>query len=90
MSTHYAKAQRHQVPTLPTMDLDRIDAPGAYIMHSEGLLMRIPPEALCEKGPVWSITASTPLRVSRVSNDPWIAIGKAREIATENHLSANF
>ena len=90
MSEKQATASRTFVPTPPTMDLDGIDSPGAYILHEDGLLVRIPPEAVTGIWPAWCITAKKPLRVSRISDDPWIAIGAARELAGENNLPANF
>jgi hypothetical protein len=90
MSSKHATASRNHVPTLPTMDINHIDSPGAYILHCDGLLMRIPPEAIKEDGAGWSITAKKPVQVSRISDNPWIAIGTARELAGKNHLPANF
>ncbi len=90
MPAKHATTSRSVVPTLPKMDLDRIDAAGAYVLHEDGLLLRIPPEALTDWGPAWCITAKKPVQVTRISDDPWIAIGAARELAGKNHLPGNF
>ena len=90
MSSKQAAASRKHVPILPTMDFDRIDAAGTYVLHEDGLLLRIPPEAIAQTGPAWCITAKKPVQVTRISDDPWITIGAARELAGKNHLPVNF
>jgi hypothetical protein len=68
-----------------------IDAPGAYILESTGMLVRIPPDALGgEPSPLITVTGSAPLWTAQLSGDPWISVNRARSIAANNDLTVNF
>lgn len=68
-----------------------INMPGAYVNTNTGELFRVPPEALMEgRSPVISVCSKKWANFARISEDPWLPISKARQIAADNDLPTNF
>lgn len=67
-----------------------LHAPGAYISPS-GNLFRIPPEALAEdRSPVFEIVSDSNTTMTMISENPWITLSKARQLAADADLEVNF
>ncbi len=68
-----------------------ISEPGAYLSNWSGHLIRLPEDAL-EPGrsPVFEIIGKEPLMVTKLCNDPFVPVSKARMIAADLDLAVNF
>lgn len=69
----------------------RIDEPGVYVSNWDGHLVRVPEDALKQgRSPVIEILGREPLTVTKLHDDPFLAISKARMIAADLDISVNF
>jgi len=65
--------------------------PGCYISNSTGNLFRVPEDALAaNRSPLIEIVSNSGTMMTRVSEDPWIPISKARQLAADADLAINF
>ncbi|MFN0006989.1 MAG: hypothetical protein ACKVXR_03700 [Planctomycetota bacterium] len=65
--------------------------PGVYFSNWSGHLIRIPPYALKEGfSPVIEIIGREPMLVTKLSDDPYLCISKARMLAANLDLAVNF
>ncbi len=61
---------------------DQINEPGAYVCNWSGHLIRLPDDAVMPgRSPVLEIKAREQLYVTKISDDPFVALTKARMIA---------
>ena len=68
-----------------------VDAPGCYVAGETGDLFRIPEEALTEgRNPNIEIVSTPPKTVTKITDDPWVPISKARRLAADADLSVGF
>lgn len=68
-----------------------LDEPGTYVSNWSGHLVRIPQESLKPgHSPVLEIIGKEPMIVTKLSDDPFITINKARMIAADLDLMVNF
>ena len=68
-----------------------ISEPGAFVNNADGTLFRVPPDALAQgRSPLISITSRNEVIVTRISDDPWIGVSKARQLAADFDLPVNF
>lgn len=76
---------------LHTCNFDQIETPGTYVECRTGTLMRVPDDALAPgRSPRIEIVADEPWTVTRLSDDPYLALTKARMIAADLDLPVNF
>lgn len=69
----------------------KISEPGTYYSNYTGHLLRIPEDAVKPgRSPVLAILGKEPLMVTKISNDPFICLSKARMIAADLDLAVNF
>ena len=74
-----------------TVPFNEITEPGAYYFHTTGALYRIPPECLAPgHSPMLNIYCDDQCLVTKISNDPWIPVSKAREICSNWDFFVNF
>ena len=74
-----------------TIPFDAISDPGAYICNWSGHLLRIPEDGVASgRGPVLSIVGAEPLFVTRISDNPFITITKAKLLAANWDVDVNF
>lgn len=72
-------------------NFDQIDSPGAYVCNWSGHLVRIPEDAVSHgRSPVLEFVARDDLHVTKVSDNPFIQLTKARMIASDLDLNVNF
>ena len=74
-----------------TVAFEGIADAGCYISNATGDLFRIPPDALAQgRSPLISITSRDQFLVTKICDDPWIPISKARQLAADGDLPVNF
>lgn len=70
---------------------DQVQSPGAYVFHNTGHLVRVPEDALTlGRSPLVDIVANEPMLVSKISDNPYLPITKARILACDADLPVNF
>ena len=69
---------------------EEINAPGAWV-SGNGMLMRVPEGALKSgHSPLVDVVSNETKGFTRISDDPYVAIGKARQLAANADLAVNF
>ena len=72
------------------VEFNEMNQPGAYVT-AQGSLVRVTPEGLKEgHSPLITIESNHDTRLTRISDDPYIAIGKARLLAANADVAVNF
>jgi len=94
MTTPATIKQREGSRTLAfgaSMPFEGIHERGAYVFNRSGYLLRVPDEA-CRMGCAHEVSmlANEPLFVTKVSEDPFVPISKARLLAGNCDLEVNF
>jgi hypothetical protein len=73
------------------LPFEAIQCPGCYICNWSGHLLRVPEEAVSRfRRPHFSLNARGRLFVTRISNNPYETVTKARELAEACNVQANF
>ncbi len=76
---------------LETLPFGEMNKPGTYYMWATGGICRIPEEALkAGHSPTLQIVLQGDNRVTRLSEDPFVPLSKARLIAANADLEVNF
>ncbi len=74
-----------------SLPFDQIDDPGTYVCNWSGHLLRVPEDGTkAGRSPVLEIRGKEQLYVTKLSRDPFIALTKARMVASDLDLSVNF
>ena len=70
---------------------EALNEPGTYVTNWSGHLLRIPEDALKPgRSPVIEIMGKEQLFVTRISNDPFLPVMKARMLAADCDMMVNF
>jgi hypothetical protein len=70
---------------------DQVQTPGCYVQNNTGILYRIPEEALSTgRSPLIEMVCKADTTVTKISQDPWIPISKARQLTADADLYPNF
>jgi len=70
---------------------ERINEPGAYVCNWSGHLLRMPDDSIKSgRSPRISISSTLPLFVTKISENPFIAVTKAPVLAADCDLSVRF
>lgn len=70
---------------------EQIDQPGCYVSIETGRMLRFPPEALAfGHSPFIEVLGNKPWFLTRISDDPYLPLSKARMIAADYDLNVNF
>ncbi len=77
------------VPPGVSIPFDSIRAPGTYVCNWNGHLLRVPESALVPDG-VINLVGPEPLFVTKISDDPAVPLGRARQVATDMQLAVSF
>jgi hypothetical protein len=68
-----------------------ISEPGTYYNHDTGWLVRIPEEALSPgHSPFLNVVSRDLNFVTKISDDPWIPVNKARQLCSNLDFMVNF
>jgi hypothetical protein len=74
-----------------TIQFDQISAPGAYICNWSGHLLRVPEDGVTPgRSPMLNIIGCEPLTVTKISDNPYVTITKAKLLASNFDLAVNF
>ena len=74
-----------------TVPFNEMSEPGAYYCHQTGWLYRIPEEGLAPgHSPTLNICSTEQCFVTKISEDPYVPVGKAREICANWDFFVNF
>jgi hypothetical protein len=75
----------------PEVSWDDLDTPGFYVSRSTGNGYRVPPEALIKgASPVIEQVSARPSRLVKLSENPFIPLIKARNLAANCNIEPNF
>lgn len=75
----------------PEVSWDDLDTPGFYVSRSTGNGYRVPAEALIKgASPVIEQVSAKPSRLVRISDNPFIPLIKARNLAANCNIQPNF
>lgn len=70
---------------------ERISQPGCFVFNRTGDLIRIPDDALVEgRSPTIDVVSNEPWLLTKISNDPYLPLRKARAVAADMDLQVNF
>jgi hypothetical protein len=74
-----------------TIPFDGINTPGAYICNWSGHLLRVPEDGVTAgRSPMLNIVGSDPLFVTKISDNPYLTLTKARLLASNHDINVNF
>ena len=70
---------------------ESISEPGTYVCNWSGHLLRLPEDAVAQgRSPLLSISGREPLFRTKISEDPYITVTKARLAAANHDVNVNF
>ncbi len=70
---------------------DQINEPGCYVCNWSGHLCRVPDDAIAPgRSPLLNIVGQDPLFVTKISDNPFIPVTKARLLAANCDLDVSF
>ena len=73
------------------MPFEGISEPGAYVANWSGHLIRVPEDGLAQgRSPQINLVGTEPLTVTKISDNPYITITKAKMLACNCDLHVNF
>jgi hypothetical protein len=73
------------------LPFEAINEPGCYLSNWTGHLLRVPEDGLkAGRSPVIDIRGKEPMFVTKLSDDPFVTLTKARLIASDLDLPVNF
>lgn len=73
------------------MPFEGISEPGAYVANWSGHLIRVPEDGVTQgRSPLLNIIGNEPLTVTRISDNPFLPITKARLLASNLDVNVNF
>lgn len=91
MSSAISHANAATATPVRTYAFDAIPAPGAYVCNWSGHLLRMPREALTNvKVAALNIVGNTPLTVTKLSDDPFIPLNRAKRLAGDLRIPVTF
>ena len=74
-----------------TIPFESIQEPGCYICNWSGHLLRVPEDGVAAgRSPVINIIGNEPLFVTKISDNPFIPLTKAKLIASNLDCNVNF
>jgi hypothetical protein len=75
----------------PAVSWDDLETPGFYISRETGNGYRVPPEGLIRgASPAIEQVSASPTRLVRLSENPFIPLIKARNLAANCNIEPNF
>ena len=88
-ATHNNQNQSQNVGSV--LPYDGIGEYGAYVANWSGHLIRVPEDALAQgRSPLINIVGTEPLTVTKISDNPFVPITKARLLASNFDVNVNF
>ena len=86
------QSNQHQSQNVGSvLPFEGINEYGAYIANWSGHLIRVPEDGLAQgRSPLINIVGTEPLTVTKISNNPFVPITKARLLASNFDVNVNF
>ena len=73
------------------VNFDCIQEPGCYVCNWSGHLLRVPEDGVAPgRSPLVNIIGTEPLYVTKISDNPFIPLTKARMVACNWDINVNF
>ena len=83
--------EKNVTSSLPEVSWDDLETPGFYVSRETGNGYRIPSEALVKgASPIIEQVSARPTRLVRLSENPFIPLIKARNLAANRNIEPNF
>ncbi len=77
--------------TCTQVQFENIQDPGCYICNWSGHLLRVPEDGVAPgRSPLVNLIGSEPLYVTKISDNPFITVTKARMVASNHDINVNF
>ena len=74
-----------------TVAFEAINEPGTYVCNWSGHLLRVPEDGVTPgRSPLVNIIGQEPLFVTKISDNPYITLTKARLLASNFDIAVNF
>ena len=74
-----------------TLPWSRICEPGCYVCNWSGHLLRVPDDAIAPgRSPLINMVGCEPLFVTKISNNPFVSVTKAKLLACNADVHVNF
>jgi len=74
-----------------TVSFDKINEPGCYVCNWTGHLLRVPDDGIAPgRSPLINVIGNEPLFVTKISDNPFIPLTKARMVACNLDIAVNF
>jgi hypothetical protein len=74
-----------------TLPFESIQEPGCYICNWTGHLLRVPQDGVAPgRSPLLNIIGTEPLVVTKISENPYLTLTKAKMIAANIDVNVNF
>lgn len=74
-----------------TIPFEAISEPGCYVCNWSGHLCRVPEDGIAPgRSPLINIVGNEPLLVTKISDNPYIPLTKAKMLACNFDLNVNF
>lgn len=78
-------------PTGTQVPFEAISEPGCYICNWSGHLLRVPADGVAPgRSPLLNIVGQEPLFVTKISDNPFVTVTKARMLASNCDINVNF
>ena len=88
-STHHAFGDTTAVGQV--LPFEKINHPGTYVCNWSGHLLRVPPDAVTPgRSPLMNLVGTETLMVTRIADDPYVPLTKARLLAANCDIAINF
>ena len=90
-STASQKNQSQSQSAGSILPFDAISEYGAYVANWSGHLIRVPEDGVAQgRSPMINIVGTEPLTVTKISDNPFVPITKARLLASNFDVNVNF
>ena len=81
----------NNTPVWTKVPFDAINEPGCYICNWSGHLLRVPEDGVAPgRSPLINVIGTDPLYVTKISDNPYIPLTKARMVACNYDINVNF
>ena len=90
--THNSQSQCQNTGSAgSSVPFEGISEPGAYIANWSGHLIRVPQDGVAQgRSPLINIVGMQPLTVTKISDNPFVTLTKARLLAANFDMNVNF
>ncbi len=91
LNTTNMTQNQYGTPVGTTIPFESINDCGAYICNWSGHLLRVPEDGVIPgRSPAINLVGPQPLTVTKISDNPFITVTKAKLVACNFDLSVNF